>query len=135
MYRQEELAKDDAAIYQWYLQHGKELQPLFAMTTHDYSIKDALYDYLEVLTCVVALTPITCLHSQQFSQLYLFLPCAQGKTVVSIMGGHGMSRSSDIYCNVTKLAWRLAREGFLMVTGAPALHLVSLLLSCQGQAW
>jgi hypothetical protein len=48
MYRQEELAKDDAAIYQWYLQHGKELQPLFAMTTHDYSIKDALYDYLEV---------------------------------------------------------------------------------------
>lgn len=87
MYRQEELAKDDAAIYQWYLQHGKELQPLFAMTTHDYSIKDALYDYLE------------------------------GKTVVSIMGGHGMSRSSDIYCNVTKLAWRLAREGFLMVTG------------------
>jgi hypothetical protein len=42
----------------------------------------------------------------------------QGKTVISIMGGHGMSRSSDIYCNVTKLAWRLAREGFLMVTGA-----------------
>lgn len=31
-----------------YLNHRAELQPLFAMTTHDYSIKDALYDYLEV---------------------------------------------------------------------------------------
>jgi hypothetical protein len=52
--------------------------------------------------------------------LTTFIPqrVAQGKTVVSIMGGHGMPRSSDIYCNVTKLAWRLAREGFLMVTGA-----------------
>jgi hypothetical protein len=36
-----------------YLRHGKELQPLFAMTTHDYSIKDALYDYLEVRLLIV----------------------------------------------------------------------------------
>jgi hypothetical protein len=75
-----------------YLKHGNELQPLFAMTTHDYSIKDALYDYLE------------------------------GKTVVSIMGGHGMSRASDIYRNVTKLAWRLARKGFLLVTGSNTIN-------------
>ncbi len=66
MYRQEELAKDDAAIYQWYLQHGKELQPLFAMTTHDYSIKDALYDYLEV-SCPAAV-------AHTHSQLSSFSP-------------------------------------------------------------
>ncbi len=33
------------------------------------------------------------------------------------MGGHGMSRSSQIYRNVATLGYTLAQEGFLVVTG------------------
>jgi predicted Rossmann-fold nucleotide-binding protein len=87
MYTQSELKEHDADIYQWYLTNQNKLQSLFAMTTHDYCIKDALYDYLE------------------------------GKTVVSIMGGHGMSRKSNAYANVVLLGWMLANAGFLVVTG------------------
>ncbi|KAL6047148.1 Rossmann fold nucleotide-binding protein [Balamuthia mandrillaris] len=87
MYTQEELQREDEKIYSWYLQSKGRLQALLATTMHDYSIEDALYDYLE------------------------------GKTVVAIMGGHGMKRASSPYRDVVMLGWLLAREGFLVVTG------------------
>ncbi len=60
MYTQEELGVHDSAIYQWYLKHGNHLQALFSMTTHDYSIKDALYDYLEVRYLLVHCFKMSC---------------------------------------------------------------------------
>ncbi len=102
MYTVKELLQVDKDIYEYYLAH-QDLISAIAQSTHgtcdvceqfalltppvDYSIKDALYDYLE------------------------------GKTVVSIMGDHAMRRASPEYREVVELARALAREGFLVTTG------------------
>jgi predicted Rossmann-fold nucleotide-binding protein len=39
------------------------------------------------------------------------------RPLVGVMGGHSISRDSDAYADVARLTRRLAREGFLLVTG------------------
>eukprot|EP01104_Vermistella_antarctica_P016870 TRINITY_DN5857_c0_g1_i1.p1 TRINITY_DN5857_c0_g1~~TRINITY_DN5857_c0_g1_i1.p1 ORF type:complete len:440 (+),score=65.30 TRINITY_DN5857_c0_g1_i1:77-1396(+) len=77
----------DQTIYSWYCNSGSDMLALMAQTMHDYSIKDALYDYLEAKTCV------------------------------AIMGGHGMKRGSDAYKSITRLSYLLANAGFVVATG------------------
>lgn len=60
---------------------------LLAQAIHDYSLTDALGEYLE------------------------------GKICVGIMGGHKLLRASDEYREVVMLALNLARNGFLICTG------------------
>jgi hypothetical protein len=64
-----------------------DLRSLLYQTLHDYFVQDALFDYLE------------------------------NKTVVVIMGGHGMKRSSPDYKEVVKMGYLLARKGFVVATG------------------
>lgn len=40
-----------------------------------------------------------------------------GRKVIAIMGGHGLERRSETYLTVAKIARRLTREGFLLVSG------------------
>ena len=40
-----------------------------------------------------------------------------GRKVVAIMGGHGRERRGEVYRTVAKIARRLTREGFLIVSG------------------
>lgn len=87
MYQQSEIQQVDDKIYQWYLRDGSRLTMLMSAMAHDFSIQDALFDYLE------------------------------GKTAVAIMGGHKMKRASAAYHNVVLLAWNLAKNGFVVVTG------------------
>jgi predicted Rossmann-fold nucleotide-binding protein len=64
-----------------------DLRSLLFETIHDYFVQDALLDYLE------------------------------GKTVVVVMGGHGLDRSSKEYADVVRLGYQLARKGFVVATG------------------
>lgn len=63
------------------------LNAKLAQQIHDHFMQDALFDYLE------------------------------GKTVVSIMGGHQIKRSSAAYLDVAFMAHRLAKNGFLVASG------------------
>eukprot|EP01094_Clydonella_sp_ATCC50884_P025259 TRINITY_DN6579_c0_g1_i1.p1 TRINITY_DN6579_c0_g1~~TRINITY_DN6579_c0_g1_i1.p1 ORF type:complete len:430 (+),score=89.80 TRINITY_DN6579_c0_g1_i1:75-1364(+) len=91
MYTQKEMQECDQVVYKWYKQRNLSsagaLKLRMAMLAHDFSIHDALYDYLE------------------------------GKSVVTVMGGHAMKRASPEYAQVVRLAWLLAREGFVVATG------------------
>lgn len=40
-----------------------------------------------------------------------------GRRVVAFMGGHGLERSAPAYEMVAEIAWKLADQGFLVVTG------------------
>ncbi len=40
-----------------------------------------------------------------------------GRRVVAFMGGHGLERSASAYEMVADIAWRLAAQGYLVVTG------------------
>jgi len=64
-----------------------DLRSILAQTIHDHFIQDALFDYLE------------------------------GKTIVVIMGGHQMKRSSKPYRDVVLLGYKLAKSGFVVATG------------------
>lgn len=86
MYRSAELAKADAGIYQFYLEK-KDIRSMMYEAAHDYSMTDALHDYLE------------------------------GKAVIAFMGGHAMERHSPEYALVTRLAWRLSRAGYVVASG------------------
>lgn len=86
LYSQPELRAHDVAISSHYATHH-DLSTRLAQSIHDYSIIDALHDYLE------------------------------GKTPIGFMGGHKTARGSPEYQSVVKLARRLARAGFLIVTG------------------
>eukprot|EP01125_Pyxidicula_operculata_P005781 TRINITY_DN2017_c2_g1_i4.p2 TRINITY_DN2017_c2_g1~~TRINITY_DN2017_c2_g1_i4.p2 ORF type:complete len:359 (-),score=82.08 TRINITY_DN2017_c2_g1_i4:92-1168(-) len=86
LYDQRELSLHDAAIYDYY-KNNSGLIPTMAMSLHDYSIQDALGDYLE------------------------------GKTPIGFMGGHRLMRGSTEYRDLVYLARSLARNGFLIVTG------------------
>lgn len=58
-----------------------------AQTIHDFFIQDALFDYVE------------------------------GKTIIVVMGGHGLHRNSEEYKQVARLGLSLASKGFIVATG------------------
>jgi len=86
MYRQEELIACDDIIYKFY-KENHDVISVMNQSLHDYSMSDALGDYLE------------------------------GKTVVSIMGGHNMRRTDADYKKVVLLAREISRKGFVIATG------------------
>jgi predicted Rossmann-fold nucleotide-binding protein len=63
------------------------LNAKLAQQIHDHFMQDSLFDYLE------------------------------GKSVVSIMGGHQLKRTSPAYRDVALMAHRLAKGGFLVASG------------------
>jgi len=64
-----------------------DLRSLLFRTLHDYFIQDALFDYLE------------------------------GKTVIAVMGGHGLKRQDKMYQDVVLVSWKLASQGFVIASG------------------
>lgn len=70
-----------------YFCERNDISSLMNQTLHDYFIQDALFDYIE------------------------------GKTVVVIMGGHGMKRQDRQYWEVVLMAWKLVQNGFVVATG------------------
>jgi len=88
MYTTKEMETIDAPIIQYYKNTaGRTFGCRMAEAMHDFSIRDAMYDYLE------------------------------GKTPVGIMGSHSLKRGSDHYALIVYLSRKLARAGFLVVTG------------------
>ena len=80
----------DYQVYQEFIRHGKLDTPLdvgLFRYLHDHSITDALYELIK------------------------------DRKVVAMMGGHGMERRDQFYAKVAKLARRLTKAGFLMVSG------------------
>lgn len=86
MYRMDELVRVDESIFQFYLEK-KDLRSTLYEAAHDYSMNDALHDYLE------------------------------GKAVIAFMGGHAMERHSPEFAQVVWLAWRLSRVGYVVASG------------------
>lgn len=86
MYSQEDLERNDKNIYEFYLNRF-DINSLYYESVHDYSLRDALYDYLE------------------------------NKTVVVIMGGHGVKRASVMYNKIAEISRTLARNGIVVATG------------------
>eukprot|EP00808_Paulinella_micropora_P011549 g43656.t1 len=89
MYTQQELARWDREIYNWYMRRSARgrINEITSMALHDMSVKRSFQDYVK------------------------------DKPVVGIMGGHGMRRKSTEYKAIVLLARELARHGFLVVTG------------------
>jgi predicted Rossmann-fold nucleotide-binding protein len=87
LYTQQELRECDAEIYAWYKTNRESIRGAMAMSAHDFSMSDALADFLE------------------------------GRTAVSFMGGHAMERDSDDFAGVVWLAWRMARAGYIVASG------------------
>ncbi len=92
LYTQDELLSADSAIYKFYLASAKAtaspaLHASLFMSLHDFSIKDALLDY------------------------------AEGKSFVSVMGGHAVERTTPLYAQSIALGRQLAHMGFVVVTG------------------
>jgi hypothetical protein len=89
LYHQCEMGEADKKIYDFYKNDEcvdditKEMNYAF----HDFSIEDALYDYVE------------------------------GKSLVSIMGGHGVQRQDRQYGIICRLGRKLAQSGFVVTTG------------------
>ncbi len=77
----------DAAIYNRYKSTGDCLVESLAQRLHDLSIDDAVAELIE------------------------------RRSVVGIMGGHGMKRTEPAYAEVVRLARALTRRGFFVVTG------------------
>lgn len=81
----------DYRVYRQYLEHGKDrpasIRVSLARRLHDHSITDAVEELIAE------------------------------RRVVAIMGGHGMERRDPFYARVARIARRLTREGFLMVSG------------------
>lgn len=69
---------------------GPPIREALAQRLHDHAIDDALGEFLEA---------------------------HQAKGAIGIMGGHGTKRSDPFFRKVAQLAWRLTREGYLVVTG------------------
>ena len=70
-----------------YYLKSKDIHSKMWESAHDFCIYDALHDYIHK------------------------------KTVVAILGGHSLKRSSVMYANVVWLSYKLARKGFLVATG------------------
>jgi len=86
--------KVDHAIHHWFLKLKAEETPNIrswrAIAAHDISVKHALDEYLK------------------------------GKTVIAFMGGHAIRRKEIAYRQVAFLAQRLAKAGYLIVSGGGA---------------
>lgn len=88
MYTQSEMENgSDELIYRYWKNSGNSAEDCMYFALHDFSMKDALYDY------------------------------AEGKVMVSVMGGHGLQRGEREYGQCVMLGKRLAEEGFVVVTG------------------
>lgn len=98
----------DFKVYEHYLKAGKQsgdIKETLARILHDHSMNDGLDDFLA-----------------SFNE----------RSVVGIMGGHGLSRCDDNYRKVVFLSKRLTEDGCLMVSGGgpgamEATHLGALL--------
>lgn len=80
----------DYSVYLEYKKDGFLNTPLHVglyRRLHDHSISDALSDAMK------------------------------GRKVVAVMGGHGMERRDPYYAKIAKLSRKLAKDGFLMVSG------------------
>jgi hypothetical protein len=86
MYTSDELVQADASIYKFYLTKS-DLRSTMFQAAHDYSMTDALKDYVE------------------------------DKAVIAFMGVHAMERHSPEFRQVVWLAWRLSRAGYVVATG------------------
>eukprot|EP00009_Paramoeba_aestuarina_P016352 CAMPEP_0201523838 /NCGR_PEP_ID=MMETSP0161_2-20130828/20955_1 /ASSEMBLY_ACC=CAM_ASM_000251 /TAXON_ID=180227 /ORGANISM="Neoparamoeba aestuarina, Strain SoJaBio B1-5/56/2" /LENGTH=479 /DNA_ID=CAMNT_0047923063 /DNA_START=108 /DNA_END=1547 /DNA_ORIENTATION=- len=86
MYTQEELLAVDDEIYEFY-KTKTSLGDRIAQSLHDFSIADAMDDYVD------------------------------GRTAVGIMGGHSLWRHGKDYHNIVWLCREIARLGFIVCTG------------------
>jgi predicted Rossmann-fold nucleotide-binding protein len=81
----------DHRVYTHYVKTGKqfatEMSETLARRLHDHSITDALQEVLD------------------------------GRKAVAIMGGHGIERASAAYRTAARIARRLTRDGYLMLSG------------------
>ena len=83
----------DAKVYEHYLEAGKlstGIRETLARFLHDHSMNDAVNDFLESY---------------------------DEKSIISIMGGHGLSRTEEVYRTVALISKRLTESGCLMVSG------------------
>lgn len=83
----------DAKVYSHYLETGKtpdDIAEALARTLHDRSISNAMRKFLK-----------------NYDE----------RSVVGIMGGHGLLRTDDAYVNIAFLSKRLTEGGALMVSG------------------
>lgn len=83
----------DSKVYQHYLQAGKQatgVKETLARILHDRSMDDAMHD---------------------------FLKSYDEKSIVGIMGGHGLSRNDGCYRKVVMTSKMLTEQGCLMVSG------------------
>lgn len=83
----------DSKVYAHYLSKGKvtdNIKEQLARSIHDHSIKWAMQEFLS-----------------KYPE----------KMVVGIMGGHGLSRTDDVYRQVVYMSKKLTERGFLMVSG------------------
>lgn len=83
----------DSKVYEHYLKAGKQtgdIKETLARILHDHSMNDGLDDFL-----------------RSFNE----------KSIVGIMGGHGLSRCEDTYRKVVLVSKKLTEGGSLMVSG------------------
>lgn len=83
----------DSRVYKHYLAMGKQadnIKETLARTLHDHSISD-------------------CMHE--------FLSHYKAKSIVGVMGGHGLKRTDPMYEKIARLSKELTEQGSLMVTG------------------
>ncbi len=83
----------DKIVYDHFIKTGKETQAIvenLARHLHDHSIIDALQEFLNDY---------------------------EETKIVAIMGGHGLSRDSKSYKQVTTIAKKMTEDGYLMVSG------------------
>jgi len=83
----------DKVVYNHFIKTGKEaknIQETLARSLHDHSISDSLYEFLDNY---------------------------EEKKVVAFMGGHGLSRDSESYRQITEISKQLTEEGYLMISG------------------
>lgn len=83
----------DSRVYQHYLKKGKisqDVRETLARTLHDHAITHALYEMLGAY---------------------------DERRVVGIMGGHGLLRTDEAYCEIVRISKRLTEMDFLLISG------------------
>lgn len=86
----------DQIVYRHYISLGKEMssaidiKETLARTLHDHSMSNALHEFLS-----------------QYNE----------RSIIGIMGGHGLKRTEESYRQIASLSKRLTEEGFLMISG------------------
>ena len=83
----------DSVVYQDYISNGiisSDIRETLARTIHDFSVSDALGDYVS---------------------------CINPHNAIGIMGGHAMRRSDKEYMTVVRISKTLTEKGKLMISG------------------